>query len=128
VTLNGASPIPKEIPMGEIAIQCVEDSKRWFAGDTNNIPHMTLGLCGEVGEFANIVKKIQRRSLDPDASITKAELAMEMADVLTYAFAICGLMGWDPFKLYAKKRIENEHRFGPGSGAAHRPDAERTGS
>ncbi len=52
-----------------------------------NIEYPTLGLTGEAGEVANIVKKIQR---DFDGEITdeiRAKLKDELGDVLWYISA-----------------------------------------
>src|SRR4051795_12373064 len=47
-----------------IARQCVADGKRWFPETAEALPFTALALCGEVGELANIVKKIARGSLN----------------------------------------------------------------
>jgi hypothetical protein len=58
--------------LGRMARQSVEDSERWF-GDVAvvySISHHTLSMCGEIGKFADIVKKIERGDLDPkDAKV-----------------------------------------------------------
>src|SRR5437660_9875671 len=53
----------------------------------NNLEYPTLGLTGEAGEVANIVKKIQR---DHDGVITdeiRGKLKDELGDVLWYISA-----------------------------------------
>lgn len=53
----------------------------------SNLEYPTLGLAGEAGEVANIVKKIQR---DFDGQITgeiRAKLKDELGDVLWYISA-----------------------------------------
>lgn len=50
-------------------------------GDMGGILHMTVGLAGEVGELANLVKKINRDGHD---SVSKTDIGLEMADVLFY--------------------------------------------
>ncbi len=60
-----------------------------------NIEYPTLGLCGEAGELANKVKKIQR---DHDGVFTvnmKISLIKELGDVLWYAAAIASEIGID---------------------------------
>jgi NTP pyrophosphatase (non-canonical NTP hydrolase) len=91
---------------------CVEDSKRWFP-DAQTVPLHVLCLAGEVGEVANIVKKVERGSLRmEDAMETLPE---EIVDVLIY---LCNLMGHDQFKdvdwkkIWDAKRKYNEERFG----------------
>jgi NTP pyrophosphatase (non-canonical NTP hydrolase) len=97
----------------EMSQQCLEDSERWF-GDSHtckSIPHHTLAMCGEVGEFANVVKKIERGSLQLGDAATRLKLAMELADTFTYMLNLAGLLGIDLEKTYHYVRGENEKRF-----------------
>ncbi len=58
-----------------------------------NLEYPTLGLAGEAGEVANIVKKIQR---DYDGEITeetRAKLKDELGDVLWYISACADELG-----------------------------------
>ncbi len=90
-----------------------QDSDRWF-GDTEaplSLGHMALALCGEVGEFANLIKKIDRKSLDIHDSHVRFDLVMEMADIFTYFLCLCDLLHIDPIKAYNAKRGINEARF-----------------
>lgn len=55
----------------------------------NNINYPTHGLCGEAGEVANQVKKIDR---DDNGILTdqrKKKIMSELSDVLWYVNAIC---------------------------------------
>ncbi len=59
----------------------------------SNLEYPTLGLAGEAGEVANIVKKIQR---DYDGEITseiKTKLQDELGDVLWYISACADELG-----------------------------------
>jgi NTP pyrophosphatase (non-canonical NTP hydrolase) len=59
----------------------------------SNLEYPTLGLAGEAGEVANIVKKIQR---DYDGEITdeiRARLKDELGDVLWYISACADELG-----------------------------------
>lgn len=59
----------------------------------SNLEYPTLGLAGEAGEVANIVKKIQR---DNDGVITdeiRAKLMDELGDVLWYISACADELG-----------------------------------
>ncbi len=96
-----------------LAQQSISNSNRWF-GDSHagtSIVHMVLAMCGEVGEVANIVKKIDRGSLSKDSSSVQYDLAMEMADVFIYFLNICALLHIDPQKIYEQKQAINEKRF-----------------
>jgi NTP pyrophosphatase (non-canonical NTP hydrolase) len=58
-----------------------------------NLEYPTMGLCGEAGEVANIVKKIQR---DFGGEITpeiRAKLLDELGDVLWYISACADELG-----------------------------------
>lgn len=96
-----------------LAIQCFQDSERWF-GDTgaHNLPHHTLSLAGEVGELANIVKKIDRGSLNHRDPIVKKQLAMEATDVFVYLLNIAAILNIDLYQSYMVVRTNNEKRFG----------------
>jgi NTP pyrophosphatase (non-canonical NTP hydrolase) len=103
----------EEHPMtlGELAEQCQEDVERWFPDYAWNLPHQALGLCGEAGELANMVKKAQR------GTVSFAELrdamAKEAIDVLVYLFSIFAILEMDePEEEYARVRAANESRFG----------------
>lgn len=59
----------------------------------SNLDYPTLGLAGEAGEVANIVKKIQR---DNDGMITdeiRGKLKDELGDVLWYISACADELG-----------------------------------
>lgn len=95
------------------SLQCVEDSKRWF-GDSyahDNVPHHTLALAGEVGELANIIKKIERGSLSIKDAKVRHHIAMEMADIYVYLLNLAGLMHIDLERAYDLVRSQNETRF-----------------
>ncbi|KXJ99102.1 MAG: MazG nucleotide pyrophosphohydrolase domain-containing protein [Acidobacteria bacterium OLB17] len=53
----------------------------------SNVEYPTLGLAGEAGEVANIVKKIQRDHEGVLTDETKAKLKDELGDVLWYISA-----------------------------------------
>jgi NTP pyrophosphatase (non-canonical NTP hydrolase) len=97
----------------QMAKQCGEDSEKWF-GDfpgKYSIPHHTLAMCGEVGEFANIVKKIERGSLDIRTPKVRYDLAMELTDVFVYLLNLANLLHVDLEQTYMIVRANNEKRF-----------------
>lgn len=88
---------------------------RWF-GDVNghvalSITHHTLALCGEVGELANIIKKVERGSLDFNDAKVRHHIAQEMTDVYVYLLNLAGLLKIDLEKAYTLVRANNEQRF-----------------
>jgi NTP pyrophosphatase (non-canonical NTP hydrolase) len=90
---------------------CTEDSKRWFP-DTQSVEFMTLAMCGEAGEVANLVKKFARGSISEDR--LREMVPEEIIDVLVY---LCNIMGLPIFEgidweaIWLNKRLYNESRF-----------------
>jgi len=96
-----------------LAQQCIADSEAWF-GDSPivfSLVHHALAICGETGEFANLVKKIDRGSLKYEDAKTRFDLVMENADVTTYLFNILGILNANGYKAYQRKRAINIERF-----------------
>lgn len=58
-----------------------------------NLEYPTLGLAGEAGEVANIVKKIQRDHGGVITAETRAKLKDELGDVLWYISACADELG-----------------------------------
>lgn len=58
-----------------------------------NLEYPTLGLAGEAGEVANIVKKIQRDHGGVITDETRAKLKDELGDVLWYISACADELG-----------------------------------
>jgi NTP pyrophosphatase (non-canonical NTP hydrolase) len=99
-------------PMFQLSQQAHKDSQRWFPATADDLGHLSLALCGEVGEVANIVKKLQRGDKSLKDAQTRFHLMMEIADVQTYLLCIAGLLGLDLDKAVQHVRSENEKRFG----------------
>src|SRR5688500_8546813 len=59
----------------------------------NNLEYPTLGLAGEAGEVANIVKKIQRDDGGAITESTRQKLKDELGDVLWYISACAMELG-----------------------------------
>jgi NTP pyrophosphatase (non-canonical NTP hydrolase) len=87
--------------------QCLDDGVRWF-GNSQTPVDMALGLCGESGEVAEVIKKLRRGSISfPEA---QEKIKGELADVFTYLMALCGMYEVNIIDAYYEKRIENEER------------------
>ena len=97
--------------------QCMEDSERWFPSvhqePMQALGHHTLALCGEVGELANLLKKLQRGDREMDRE-TWLEMCLEATDVQIYLFNIYALLQMDADEMYELKREVNEARFARG--------------
>ena len=59
----------------------------------NNLEYPTLGLAGEAGEVANIVKKIQRDNQGVVNDEIRGKLLDELGDVLWYISACADELG-----------------------------------
>lgn len=97
-----------------VAIQqeCFEDSTAWFGGElVDNLAHQILALCGEVGETANLLKKIQRGSIQFDEE-SRGDLIEEMTDVFIYVVNIFNCLRANVGDSYDIKRSINADRFG----------------
>lgn len=99
--------------LGDMIQQCTEDSVQWFPNMKQDPAFLTLCLAGEVGETANLIKKVVRGSVTWDEAIV-AGLPEEIIDILVY---LCNLMGHETFKdidweeVWNSKRTINEARF-----------------
>lgn len=102
-----------ESQLFRMAQQARDDSDRWF-GDSHasdSLVHMVLSLCGEAGELANLVKKIDRGSLDIRNANVRYQLMMETTDVFVYLLNIAGMLGLDLERSNDHVRGLNEKRF-----------------
>lgn len=90
---------------------CYEDSQKWFGDQksVNFVQHHALALAGEVGEFCNIIKKIDRGSRTLGEA--RDELSWELIDVLVYAFNLGALLQIDLDDVFAQVRANNDIRF-----------------
>ena len=66
-------------------------------------------LVGEVGEFANELKKVVRGDVPYEER--KAALAEELTDTFIYLMKIAAQTGIDLEAEYLKKLEKNQHRF-----------------
>jgi NTP pyrophosphatase (non-canonical NTP hydrolase) len=106
-----------------VALQAQFDSQRatgfpWDeqASAANLLPLMrsSLGLAGEAGEVAELVKKADRGDLSYEDFIPA--LGTELADVLAYTFKLAHAAGIDIEQVFLAKIAENERRFPQTSG------------
>jgi NTP pyrophosphatase (non-canonical NTP hydrolase) len=91
----------------------LRNSKRWFpfAGDDREqVIHQALGLCGEVGEVVEHVKKFHRG--DFGAEELAERLHSELPDVLTYLLNLSECLGVDIAEALMEKQAICEQRWG----------------
>jgi NTP pyrophosphatase (non-canonical NTP hydrolase) len=75
----------------------------------HDLEHLVVCLVGEVGEFANELKKVVRG--DASYEERKVALAEELADTFIYLIKIAAQTGIDLESEYLKKLEKNRHRF-----------------
>jgi NTP pyrophosphatase (non-canonical NTP hydrolase) len=90
------------------------NSERWFpamhaAPAVPMAVFYALGMAGEAGEVANVVKKALRRGLVIDDVATIAD---ELADVFTYLLLLANECGVDLIAAYEGKAAICEQRWG----------------
>lgn len=102
--------------ISELTIRMRADSRHWFprlhSNEYSDVPlfmHYALGLIGEAGEVANVVKKINR---DGHTYARVTDLGAELADVLIYTLLLADEMGIDLTDAYRAKRARNVERWG----------------
>jgi NTP pyrophosphatase (non-canonical NTP hydrolase) len=83
----------------------------------NQISKELIGLVGEIGEFANLVKKINlsldSHLEDDEAHITgrEAQMREELVDVFIYLIRLCDLLNVDIEKGYCAKLDANKLKY-----------------
>jgi len=70
---------------------------------------LTVALAGEVGEFANVSKKIARGDYSLDGA--KPKLESELADVFIYLLKLADQLGIDLEAAFLTKLAHNQDRF-----------------
>jgi NTP pyrophosphatase (non-canonical NTP hydrolase) len=98
------------VNLEELVKQCHEDTTDWFPERPYDIPFLTLALAGEVGEVANLVKKVERGT--HTFTELKPQITEELVDVLTYLSTLFGALEVDNLEEhYLAKRERNTERF-----------------
>lgn len=73
------------------------------------LEHLLVCLFGELGEFANVVKKVQRGDLS--LAEAKGSLDEELVDAFIYLVKISNQLGVDLERGFLQKLAANEGRF-----------------
>ena len=90
------------------------DKKRDVDQKIDFLKDMTIALTGEVGEFANIIKKINRDRKNLGQKVSKERLSKlkdELVDCFIYLIILSNIIEMDIEKQYLKKTKFNEKRF-----------------
>lgn len=75
----------------------------------HELEHLVVCLVGELGEFANILKKVRRG--DFSLASAKGELDEELVDVFIYLLKIAGQFNVDLESGYENKMLKNASKF-----------------
>lgn len=100
--------------LNELSAQAIANSRRWFpklhTSTWDQVQHFMLGLCGEVGEAANLVKKVNRG--DKHLSAILPDLSLELADIITYTLDLAACLNIDLDQAITEKVAICEERWG----------------
>jgi NTP pyrophosphatase (non-canonical NTP hydrolase) len=90
-----------------------KSKERWDEPITkDNLPlleHLLVCLVGEVGECANLVKKVVRGDLSYE--VAREDLGGELADTFIYLIKICSQTGVDLEREFLQRLEYNRKRF-----------------
>jgi len=81
--------------------------------DSNKeLTHLTLGLCGEAGEVANKVKRIERRQLMLFRTTEDCrDIAEELGDTLWYLARLADALGFDLDDIMSQNLKKTQKRY-----------------
>lgn len=103
----------------DLAAEMRANSERWFQTlHADDAPirldvFYALGMAGEVGEVANLIKKLYRDGIEETIENNPGDsLGAELADVFTYLLLLADEVGIDLVAEYRKKAAFNEARWG----------------
>ncbi len=93
-------------PLNALARVSDRNSRRWFPHQYHDptwpfLQHLALGVAGEAGEVAQIIKKATGYAPDdPRRGALDQKLAEEIGDCLAYLFSIAGALDLDIDRAY----------------------------
>lgn len=104
---------PEVSRLGELALLAKQDSEKWYldASCVHSIPHHTLALVAEIGDFADVVQKIERGSLRIGDATVRHALAMKLTEGFAEVLNLAALLDIDLEKTYMIVRSNNDKRF-----------------
>jgi NTP pyrophosphatase (non-canonical NTP hydrolase) len=74
------------------------------------LEHLVVCIAGEVGELANVVKKVRRG--DSTLEESRAAIVEETADIFIYTLKLANQLGFQLHDAFSEKMRRNESRFG----------------
>lgn len=78
------------------------------SGSHEEVKHLALGLCGEAGEVADLVKKMEM----PNKEVTVTMKVLELGDVFWYWIKLCDAFGVHPMDVINANIEKLEARYG----------------
>ena len=94
--------------------QVSADGMAWFPDTAPDVVFNTMGLAGEAGEVANMVKKMMRGDFDLDVySEEWFDISDELADVFIYLMKLATALDIDLEDAWLRKRAQLVERWGP---------------
>lgn len=79
------------------------------ASNPQDLEHLVVCMMGELGEFANVLKKVVRGDMPYEQA--KPQLHEELTDLFIYVIKVAGQAGVDLEARYLEKLAKNENRF-----------------
>lgn len=79
------------------------------SSNPRDLEHLVVCMLGELGEFANILKKVVRGDISYEQA--EPQLHEELTDVFIYLMKVAGQSGVDLEARYLEKLKKNETRF-----------------
>lgn len=97
----------------QLAKQAEKDNERWLGESHCNksIPHHTLALASEVGQFANIIRKIEQGQLSLNDAPVRYNLAVELTEVFGELLQLASLLHIDLEESHKYVRAANEKKY-----------------
>ena len=105
------------------------DSETGQHGPDVNVPLLftgAMGMCGEAGEFSEIVKKVFFHGKKLDAEV-HAHMVKELGDVIWYWTNTCRALGVDPNEVIERNVAKLESRYPGGSFSVYASEERKTG-
>lgn len=79
------------------------------SSNPQDLEHLVVCMLGELGEFANVLKKVVRGDLSYEQA--EPQLHEELTDLFIYLMKVAGQSGVDLEARYLEKLQKNERRF-----------------
>ena len=113
--------LPYDLSFGRLREVNVTRCEKWHPAESEpwSLADWSNALCGEVGELANVVKKIRRQETgarnegDPSMADLKRMAGLELADVVIYADLLAKQLGVSLAEVVREKfnKVSEKYKF-----------------